>query len=142
MGKANGTAGTGSGSPKAATQREGASPSSAQIFPAEMLHELVEAGSDWLWETDAELRFSWLSDGYEAATGIDPSTVLGRFRFDFLKQILKGGRNLRYDIQTGSDLATWSLLSSITVTNINGTAQITQTNAPGSSPHFYRAVLH
>ena len=60
---------------------------------AAALLELVEAGSDWLWETDAELRFSWLSDSYRAATGIDPSTVLGRFRFDFLKQVLKGSRN-------------------------------------------------
>ncbi|MBZ9742340.1 MULTISPECIES: PAS domain-containing protein [unclassified Mesorhizobium] len=55
--------------------------------------QLVEAGSDWIWETDAELRFSWLSQGYQAATGIDPAAALGRFRFDFLSQVLKGNRD-------------------------------------------------
>ncbi|TPL87144.1 PAS domain-containing protein [Mesorhizobium sp. B2-3-12] len=55
--------------------------------------QLLEAGSDWIWETDAELRFSWLSQGYQAATGIDPAAVLGRFRFDFLSQVLKGKRD-------------------------------------------------
>jgi PAS domain S-box-containing protein len=60
---------------------------------AEALRELVEAGSDWIWETDAELRFSWLSENYRAATGIDPASVLGRFRFDFLKQVLSGNRS-------------------------------------------------
>ena len=53
---------------------------------------LTEAGCDWLWETDADLRFSWLSDNYQAATGIHPSNALGRFRFDFLKQALNGSR--------------------------------------------------
>src|SRR4051794_38354535 len=56
------------------------------------LRQLVEAGSDWIWETDAELRFSWLSQDYQAATGIDPAIVLGRFRFDFLNQVLQGNR--------------------------------------------------
>ncbi|TGP40780.1 hypothetical protein EN872_16915, partial [bacterium M00.F.Ca.ET.229.01.1.1] len=60
---------------------------------ADALRQLVEAGSDWIWETDAELRFSWLSQGYQAATGIDPAEVLGRFRFDFLNQVLKGNRS-------------------------------------------------
>jgi PAS domain S-box-containing protein len=54
------------------------------------LQTLLEFGSDWLWETDAELRFSWLSDSFAAATGADPSAVLGRFRFDFLKHMSSG----------------------------------------------------
>ncbi|MER8463846.1 PAS domain-containing protein [Mesorhizobium sp. M1396] len=57
------------------------------------LRQLVEAGADWVWETDAELRFSWLSQNYQAATGIDPAKVLGRFRFDFLNQVLNGDRS-------------------------------------------------
>lgn len=47
--------------------------------------ELVQTGADWVWETDADLRFSWLSDNYESVTGIEPARILGRFRFDFLK---------------------------------------------------------
>lgn len=48
--------------------------------------DLIQAGADWIWETNADLRFSWLSESYEDVTGIDPAKVLGHFRFDFLKQ--------------------------------------------------------
>lgn len=41
----------------------------------EALRELVAAGADWVWETDAELRFSGLSENYQAATGIDPDST-------------------------------------------------------------------
>ncbi|MBA1141223.1 PAS domain-containing protein [Mesorhizobium neociceri] len=88
---ADGTVGTrgGRGSRKGAVNGEdtsvGASP--------EALRELVEAGADWVWETDAELRFSWLSEHYQAATGIDPASILGRFRFDFLNQMVHGNRH-------------------------------------------------
>ncbi|MGX5845749.1 PAS domain-containing protein [Mesorhizobium sp. PL10] len=63
------------------------------IGAPEALRELVEADADWVWETDAELRFSWLSENYQAATGIDPASILGRFRFDFLKQMVHGNRH-------------------------------------------------
>ena len=36
--------------------------------------------SDWFWETDAELRFSWFSDRYQHQTGEDVSTRLGKRR--------------------------------------------------------------
>ena len=41
------------------------------------VHALLEIGSDWVWETDEELRFSWLSDSFNAVTGVDPAAVLG-----------------------------------------------------------------
>ncbi|MGB3537617.1 MAG: PAS domain-containing protein [Mesorhizobium sp.] len=63
-------------------------------FSPKALLALVEAGCDWLWETDAELRFSWVSDSYQTVTGIDPSNVIGRFRFDFLKQAPHGSRTV------------------------------------------------
>ena len=59
------------------------------------LFELAQAGSDWIWETDAELRFSWLSENYEQATGVAAEKVLGRFRFDFLKQGPNGSKTRR-----------------------------------------------
>ncbi len=68
-------------------------------FSRDELLELVAAGSDWIWETDAELRFSWLSENYEAVTGIDPAKMLGRFRFDFLKQVSKGSKNAAAHIE-------------------------------------------
>ncbi|RUM97794.1 response regulator [Pseudaminobacter arsenicus] len=54
------------------------------------MRDVLDAGTDWLWETDAELRFSWLSANYQSISGIDPQQVLGRFRFDFLKQSARG----------------------------------------------------
>ena len=71
----------------------GDAPLCADMDSPDALRQLVELGSDWIWETDAELRFSWLSPTYQAATGIDPADVLGRFRFDFLNQVLKGNHS-------------------------------------------------
>jgi PAS domain S-box-containing protein len=89
MAKLDDTAGAG-GTPRPGDPAE--SPPGGPGSSASALTELLEAGSDWLWETDADLRFSWLSDSYQTVTGIDPATVIGRFRFDFLKQVLKGSR--------------------------------------------------
>jgi PAS domain S-box-containing protein len=60
-------------------------------LPAMEAEELIRAGADWVWETDADLRFSWLSAGYREITGIDPADVLGRFRFDFLNSDERSG---------------------------------------------------
>ena len=38
----------------------------------------VSLTSEWYWEQDSELRFTYLSPSYERRTGIDPATVLGR----------------------------------------------------------------
>lgn len=58
----------------------------AREFSCGEVYELAQTGSDWIWETDAELRFSWLSENYEDTTGVAPENVLGRLCFDFLKQ--------------------------------------------------------
>ena len=60
-------------------------PVAAQTLSAEELLRLVEAGADWIWETDRELRFSWLSGNYRDVTGIAPDSVLGRFCFDSME---------------------------------------------------------
>ena len=69
---------------------EGAADCGPREVSTAELRELVGAGSDWIWETDSELRFSWLSGNYEEITGILPAKVLGHFRFDFLKKASKG----------------------------------------------------
>ncbi|MCV3207790.1 PAS domain-containing protein [Mesorhizobium sp. YC-39] len=76
---------------KTAARGRSASSSGENRDSAKALRELVEA--DWIWETDAELRFSWLSESFQTATGIDPASVLGRFCFNFLEQVLVGNRN-------------------------------------------------
>jgi hypothetical protein len=55
---------------------------------------------------------------------------------------LKGGRFMQYDIQASSDLMAWSPVSTVTITNLSGTAQIIDPGAPGSDHRFYRAVSH
>ncbi|MBI4290379.1 MAG: PAS domain S-box protein [Betaproteobacteria bacterium] len=44
---------------------------------------LAELSSDWYWEQDDQFRFSFLSDGYQAITGLDPGLLLGRKRWDW-----------------------------------------------------------
>jgi PAS domain S-box-containing protein len=55
--------------------------------------QLLAAGADWVWETDGDLRFSWLSETYQKVTGIDPGSVIGRFRFDFLRKVSRSSRS-------------------------------------------------
>ncbi len=43
---------------------------------------------------------------------------------------VKGGRFMQYDIQASTDLAAWSPVATLTITNLSGTAQIVDTNAP------------
>jgi hypothetical protein len=49
---------------------------------------------------------------------------------------------MQYDIQSSTDLAAWSPLDTVTVTNLNGTAEINDTNPPGADQRFFRAVSH
>ena len=42
--------------------------------------DLANAGSDWFWEFDAGLRFSYLSDNFQEITGIDPAILMGKTR--------------------------------------------------------------
>lgn len=44
--------------------------------------DFTRAASDWCWETDAEHRFSYITDGFQAATGVDPARVLGMKRHE------------------------------------------------------------
>jgi len=44
------------------------------------LSSLVSLSSDWIWEQDADLRFTYFSDGLQQATGVHPSQLLGKRR--------------------------------------------------------------
>ncbi len=44
---------------------------------------LTELSSDWYWEQDEELRFTYLSLGFSERTEGDPAKVLGRRRWEF-----------------------------------------------------------
>jgi hypothetical protein len=53
---------------------------------------------------------------------------------------LKAWPGMTYDIQTSTDLASWTSIGPVTVTNASGIAPIIDTNAPASDQRFYRAV--
>lgn len=53
-------------------------PGCQDIGEGRRLRDFIEVASDWLWETDAELRLVWLSDAFYAQTGLEPAAVLGR----------------------------------------------------------------
>jgi len=40
--------------------------------------DFAEAATDWFWETDAESRITFVSEGFEKAVGVPKSSVLGR----------------------------------------------------------------
>jgi PAS domain S-box-containing protein len=42
--------------------------------------ELVEASSDWIWEMDADLRFTYFSPSVKERYSIDPASIIGRTR--------------------------------------------------------------
>jgi len=44
----------------------------------------AEAGSDWLWETDADQRFTYFSDAFRSITGFAPENMLGLKRTDLI----------------------------------------------------------
>jgi len=50
------------------------------------LRMFAEAASDYFFEMDAELRFSYISDRFRAITGVDPATMIGRSALDVRQQ--------------------------------------------------------
>src|SRR5262245_35662775 len=44
----------------------------------ERLLDFARASGDWMWETDAELRYTWISGAFEPITGQPPDTMIGR----------------------------------------------------------------
>jgi two-component system cell cycle sensor histidine kinase/response regulator CckA len=45
--------------------------------------DLLAGASDWIWEMDAELRFSYFSPNYQNASGVAPQRILGKRREEF-----------------------------------------------------------
>ena len=55
----------------------------------------ADASSDWLWETDPELRFTYFSDRFAALTGIPKEHVIGRTRIELARAGGSGSPELR-----------------------------------------------
>ncbi len=50
------------------------------------LRDFAEVSSDWFWEMDADLRFTWFSDNVEEKTGVPPDWHYGKTREEILAQ--------------------------------------------------------
>ncbi|OIQ87677.1 phytochrome-like protein cph1 [mine drainage metagenome] len=48
----------------------------------ERFRSLIEETSDWVWETDTQHRFTWLSERVEGALGVAVADLLGRSRWE------------------------------------------------------------
>lgn len=51
----------------------------------ERFRDIAASASDWFWETDAELRFTYVSDHFFDATGADRDQVIGKRRWDLFE---------------------------------------------------------
>jgi PAS domain S-box-containing protein len=49
-------------------------------------HDFASAASDWFWEMDEQLRFSYFSSRFEEVTGVPPDRLLGKTRYETLIQ--------------------------------------------------------
>jgi len=54
----------------------------ALIESENKLHDFAEAGSDWFWEMDENLRFSYFSENFTKITGVPHSALLGKTRME------------------------------------------------------------
>jgi diguanylate cyclase (GGDEF)-like protein/PAS domain S-box-containing protein len=50
---------------------------------AERFRSLTELSSDWYWEMDAELRFTYVSEGIRKVRGVDPASLVGKRRWEY-----------------------------------------------------------
>jgi PAS domain S-box-containing protein len=48
----------------------------------ERFRSLTELSSDWYWEQDEALRFTYVSPGFEERSQHDPALVIGKRRWD------------------------------------------------------------
>jgi PAS domain S-box-containing protein len=68
-------------SPQPEASSSGAAPRAPASPPpdeAERLKDFAALASDWFWEIDSSLRFTYLSDRFEAVTGVAAENALGR----------------------------------------------------------------
>jgi PAS domain S-box-containing protein len=73
----------------------------------ERSRDFSACGSDWCWETDAQHRFCYFSENFEAVYGLPPQHVLGKHRKDLweFNELNLPGVVERYLVQIDSNLA-------------------------------------
>lgn len=59
-------------------------------YAVERFTDVLEVSADWIWETDAEHRFSFVSRRAYDLTGLEPKDLLGKSRTEFLRSSESG----------------------------------------------------
>jgi PAS domain S-box-containing protein len=54
----------------------------------ERFQEFIKIGSDWLWEMDADLRYSYFSPSYKEHSGVPIQDAIGRTREELYAEVL------------------------------------------------------
>ena len=49
--------------------------------------DILESTTDWVWETDAELRFTYLSDRFQRLSGLDSERFMGKRRWEVAERL-------------------------------------------------------
>ena len=52
----------------------------------ERFRDVADMAADWIWETDTDLRFTYLSDRLEGVVGVPKETLLGKTRADLVQK--------------------------------------------------------
>jgi hypothetical protein len=76
----------------------------------------------------------------QTLTLTEPARLSASQTGGFVTVSLKGGRGFSYLIQASTNLVSWTDDSSVTITNLSGTARIDHPLDPMSPLKFYRAV--
>ncbi len=75
----------------------------------------------------------------QSLTYVEPPRLQATIQPDALHLSLRGASG-QYQIQSSRDLATWAALTSLTITNRGGAAEITEASPQSSPAQFYRAI--
>ncbi|MEO8142995.1 MAG: EAL domain-containing protein [Betaproteobacteria bacterium] len=73
------------------TQRKRTKRSLREIV--ERFRSLTELSSDWYWEMDADLRFTYVSEGIRKVRGVAPETLIGKRRWE-AKDVIGGDEEM------------------------------------------------
>jgi PAS domain S-box-containing protein len=59
--------------------------------------DIAEIASDWFWEMDANLRFTYFSERYEQVTGVSHQTSLGKTRKELWERLPSPAPQLKFE---------------------------------------------
>jgi hypothetical protein len=95
-----------------------------------------------------EIRIEWPSGTVQEIRNVAPGQIVNVTEPAELRSELtngafqlsvQGGRGFNYEVETSTNLQTWSLLRNLTVTNLNGVVELNTGSALSDTHRFFRA---